>query len=53
MTNKNIEFLTINGLTLGLSFTNIENVMKLFLLTLSIIYTIIQIYNLLTKKNDK
>jgi hypothetical protein len=51
MNTKNIEVYAVNGATFGLSFTNIENTMKLFLLALSIIYTAIMIYKLLTKKD--
>jgi len=51
MNTKNIEVYAVNGAIFGLSFTNIENTMKLFLLGLSIIYTTIMIYKLLTKKD--
>lgn len=51
MNTKNIEVYAVNGAIFGLSFTNIENAMKLFLLALSIIYTAIMIYKLLTKKD--
>ena len=52
MTPKNIEVYAVNGTILGLSFTSIESTMKLLLLTLSIVYTGIMIYKLLTKKED-
>lgn len=51
MNTKNIEVYAVNGAIFGLSFTNIENTMKLFLLALSIIYTAIMIYKLITKKD--
>lgn len=51
MNAKNIEVYAVNGAIFGLSFTNIENTMKLFLLALSIIYTAIMIYKLLIKKD--
>jgi hypothetical protein len=47
-----IKLYAVNGTIFGLSFTNIENTMRLFLLMLSIIYTIIMIYKLLKKKDD-
>jgi hypothetical protein len=52
MTSKNLEVLAVNGTIFGLSFTSIESTMKLLLLSLSIIYTTIMIYKLLTKKED-
>jgi hypothetical protein len=52
MTSKNLEVLAVNGTIFGLSFTSIESTMKLLLLSLSIIYTGIMIYKLLTKKED-
>jgi hypothetical protein len=52
MTHKNIELLAVNGTIFGLSFTNIENNMRIFLLFMSIIYTIIAIYKLINKKDD-
>jgi len=55
MTNGNLEQVkvyAVNGTILGLSFTNIENTMKLILLGLSILYTAIMIYKLLTKKDN-
>jgi hypothetical protein len=52
MTSKNLEVLAVNGTIFGLSFTSIESTMKLLLLSLSIIYTGIMIYKLLTKKDD-
>jgi len=51
MTNENIKVIAGNGIIFGLSFTNIENTMRLFLLMLSIVYTIIMIYKLITKKD--
>lgn len=46
------KLIAVNGTIFGLSFTNIENGLRIFLLLLSISYTIIMIYKLLTKKND-
>ncbi len=50
---KNAEVLAVNGTIFGLSFTNLENTMKIVLLALSILYTTIMIYKILTKKNDE
>lgn len=52
MINENIKVVAVNGTIMGLSFTNIESTMKLLLLALSIVYTGIMIYKLLTKKED-
>lgn len=52
MINENIKVVAVNGTIMGLSFTNIENTMKLLLLAMSIIYTGIMIYKLITKKED-
>lgn len=50
--NKHIQLYALNASIFGLSFTNIESTMKLLLLIMSIIYTGINIYKLLTKKED-
>lgn len=52
MTHENIKLIAVNTTVFGLSFTSIENTMRIFLLLLSIVYTSIMIYKLLTKKND-
>ena len=52
MTQENIKLIAVNTTVFGLSFTSIENTMRIFLLLLSIVYTSIMIYKLLTKKDD-
>lgn len=52
MTSKNIEVLAVNGTIFGLSFTSIESTMKLLLLAMSIVYTGIMIYKLLSRKDE-
>ena len=52
MTHENIKLIAVNTTVFGLSFTSIENTMRILLLLLSIVYTSIMIYKLLTKKND-
>jgi hypothetical protein len=49
---EQVKLFAVNGTIFGLSFTNIESGMRVFLLMLSIIYTIIMIYKLITKKQD-
>jgi len=53
MSSKNIEVFAVNGTIFGLSFTNIESTMKLLLLAMSILYTGIMIFKLLTKKENE
>jgi len=52
MTQENVKVIAVNGTIFGLSFTSIESTMKLLLLAMSIVYTGIMIYKLLTKKED-
>jgi hypothetical protein len=52
MTHENIKLLAVNTTIFGLSFTSIENSMRIFLLGLSILYTSIMIIKLLTKKKE-
>jgi len=42
----------LNGLTLGVTFTNIEMILKISLLLLSILYTCIKIYDFFKKKKN-
>jgi hypothetical protein len=42
-----------NGAVLGLSLTNIEMILKIILLTTSIIWTGIKVYNELKKKHNE
>ena len=53
MSSKNIEVYAVNGTIFGLSFTSIESTMKLLLLAMSIVYTGIMIYKLLTKRENE
>lgn len=52
MTSENIKVIGVNGAIFGISFTSIENTMRVFLLGLSIVYTIIMIYKLIIKKDE-
>jgi hypothetical protein len=52
MTQEQIKVYAVNGSVFGLSFTNIESTMKLILLAMSIVYTGIMIFKILTKKDD-
>jgi hypothetical protein len=43
----------LNSLTMVITFTNIENTLKIMLLLLSIIYTGVKIYESLNKPKDE
>lgn len=43
----------INSLTFFMTFTNIENTLKILLLLLSIIYTSVKIYEIVKKNEDR
>jgi len=49
---KDLKIYLFSGGAFALSFSNLESSFRIALLTLSIIYTIINIYKLITKKND-
>ena len=51
MTQEHVKVIAVNGTIFGLSFTNLENTMRVFLLAMSIVYTGIMIYKLITKKD--
>lgn len=53
MIPQSIKIYTLNTLSMLISFSNIEQTLKIVLLTVSILYTIIQTYKLLNKKDDK
>lgn len=42
-----------NTVTLSITFTNIENSLKILLLLVSILYTCIRIYDYFKKKNNE
>jgi len=52
MSQQDIKTYIINTTALAFTFTNMENTLKITLLIFSIIYTVINIYKLLTKKQD-
>jgi hypothetical protein len=52
MTQQDLRIYLVNTVTFGFTFTNMENTLKIILLLFSIIYTIINIYKLLNKKED-
>lgn len=49
---RDLKIYLLGGSAFALSFTNLESGFRIVLLGVSIIYTIINIYKLLTKKDD-
>lgn len=53
MSHEDVKLAAINGGTMLLSFTNIEQTLKIVLLVASIIYTVYKIYELHESRNTK
>tara|TARA_Y100000033_G_scaffold50815_1_gene62400 strand:+ start:415 stop:582 length:168 start_codon:yes stop_codon:yes gene_type:complete len=53
MSLEDIKLACLNVVTLGVSFTAVENSLKIILLLVSIAYTLQKIYDTHKKKNDK
>jgi hypothetical protein len=53
MSPNDLRLAIFNSITLGISFTHVENGLKIILLLASIIYTIQKIYSTYEQKNDK
>jgi uncharacterized membrane protein YesL len=52
MIPQSFKIYALNTTSMIISFSNIEQTLKIILLTVSIVYTIIQTVKLLNKKND-
>lgn len=52
MSNTDLKLYTLNGVTMALSFSNMENTLKIVLLVASIFYTILKTVETLRKKNN-
>jgi len=53
MSNTDLKLYTLNSITMALSFSNLENTLKIMLLIASIFYTILKtVETLRNKKND-
>jgi len=52
MIPQSFKIYALNTTSMIISFSNIEQTLKIVLLTVSILYTIIQTYKLITKKDD-
>jgi len=53
MSPNDLRLAIFNSITLGISFTQIENGLKVVLLLASIVYTVQKIYSTYKEKNDK
>jgi hypothetical protein len=53
MSPNDLKLAIFNSITLGISFTHVENSLKIILLLASIIYTIQKIYSTHKKKYDE
>jgi hypothetical protein len=52
MIPQSFKIYALNTASMLISFSNIEQTLKITLLTVSILYTIIQTYKLINKKDD-
>ena len=53
MSMNDLKLYALNTITMAISFTNIENTLKIILLCISIFYTILKIFDLLSNKKNK
>jgi hypothetical protein len=53
MIPQSLKIYALNTTSMIISFSNIEQTLKIILLTVSILYTIIQSVKILNKKDDK
>lgn len=52
MNLKDIQLYALNSVAMAVSFTQVEQVFKLVLLAVSIVYTVMKIIDLVKKKKD-
>lgn len=52
MSFNDLKLYGLNSVAMAVSFTNVENTLKILLLCVSIIYTILKTIELLKKKNN-
>jgi len=53
MSFNDLKIYTLNSVAMAISFTNVENTLKIVLLLVSILYTIIKTVQLLKNKKNK
>jgi uncharacterized membrane protein YesL len=52
MIPQSLKIYALNTASMIISFSNIEQTLKIILLTVSIVYTLIQTFKLINKKDD-
>ena len=52
MSNTDLKLYTLNGITMALSVSNMENALKIVLLIASIFYTVLKIVETFKKKHN-
>lgn len=52
MSINDLKLYAFNSIAMAVSFTNVENTLKIILLLASIIYTVMKTIELIRKKND-
>jgi hypothetical protein len=52
MSLNDLKLYTLNSLAMAISFTNVENTLKIVLLLISILYTIMKTLQLMKNKNN-
>jgi len=52
MNLKDIQLYALNSVAMAVSFTQVEQIFKIALLSVSIVYTVMKIIELVKKKND-
>jgi len=53
MSIKDLELYALNTIVMAVSFTEVEQAFKIILLSVSIVYTVMKIIELIKKKNGK
>lgn len=52
MSINDLKLYTLNSVAMAISFTNVENTLKIILLLISIVYTILKTVQLMNNKSD-
>lgn len=52
MSNNDLKIGAINAITMAISFTNVESILKIILLIVSIAYTALKTYEIIKNKNQ-
>jgi hypothetical protein len=52
MSNNDLKIGAINAITMAISFTNVESILKIILLIVSIAYTVLKTYEIIKNKNQ-